>query len=730
MKNKKIYLTIGLILLIILVTHYRWFFNFSILTSGDWGFFFKENEKEFLHFPSFWGSRALGMPNLGISMYPAYLLWSILSHISDFASIERILYLWPSVIIAGFGSYFLIKKITKSNLAALIGSFVFSYNTYFLMLKMSHLTLAVSFALGPVVILFFIKALEEKKYYFAVLAGIFSFIASFYEFRAFCIILLILFLYFLYYSFVIEKPSLKQIFKNCLLAFAPIFLALMLNFYWLFGLTRTGILADNEILNRGLFGNSYMNIPRALTLFHPFWTGGKIDVFVVQKIPFYFWLIPILAFLGAYLNKKNKQIIFFTIIALIGILLTKQAALPFPNLYQWLYNNFPGFNAFREASKFYFMIALGYSILIGSFVSWIWENWREKKWQIYGKYLLLLLISLIFLWNAKPIITGEFGTMFVARHIPNDYLVLKDYILKQPEFFRTFWTPNYSRWSIYTNQKPEISNVGIIQEQWKNYTSFLNNDYYFWPTNQQIMEIFKTKDANGLFDISSIKYVIVPLRDIANDDDFYISYGGKDYVGNENPNIRDWYISELDKVEWLEKIDIGTQELVVYENKNYKPHIYKTLERDNIYKNIPFEKSDFQFISPTEYKITIKNIKQPVYLNFSESYNVNWKLRIGDFKWYKALTDKNYFLSDDYHFKNEANLNSFFINPEFIKNNYPGQYRENPDGSIDLNMTLYFRPQSYFYLGLIISGATLVGCAGYLIFYCIQKRRKRNEKTI
>ena len=25
-------------------------------------------------------------------------------------------------------------------------------------------------------------------------------------------------------------------------------------------------------------------------------------------------------------------------------------------------------------------------------------------------------------------------------------------------------------------------------------------------------------------------------------------------------------------------------------------------------------------------------------------------------------------------------------------------YKENPDGSIDVNLTLYFKPQSYFYL--------------------------------
>jgi len=53
--------------------------------------------------------------------------------------------------------------------------------------------------------------------------------------------------------------------------------------------------------------------------------------------------------------------------------------------------------------------------------------------------------------------------------------------------------------------------------------------------------------------------------------------------------------------------------------------------------------------------------------------------------------------------------NQWTIDPEYIRANYPKEYyRENPDGSIDVRMTLYFRPQSYFYLGLIISGTTFV----------------------
>jgi len=36
-----------------------------------------------------------------------------------------------------------------------------------------------------------------------------------------------------------------------------------------------------------------------------------------------------------------------------------------------LYDNLPGFNAFREASKFYILIALAYAVGIASLVEWV-----------------------------------------------------------------------------------------------------------------------------------------------------------------------------------------------------------------------------------------------------------------------------------------------------------------------------------------------------------------------
>jgi ABC-type uncharacterized transport system fused permease/ATPase subunit len=75
--------------------------------------------------------------------------------------------------------------------------------------------------------------------------------------------------------------------------------------------------------------------------------------------------------------------------------------------------------------------------------------------------------------------------------------------------------------------------------------------------------------------------------------------------------------------------------------------------------------------------------------------------------------------------------NQWTIDPNYIKQNFDkSYYKENPDGSIDVELTLYFKPQSYFYLGLIISGTTLLGCFTYLGYDLVKRRKRRKEVAV
>ncbi len=52
------------------------------------------------------------------------------------------------------------------------------------------------------------------------------------------------------------------------------------------------------------------------------------------------------------------------------------------------------------------------------------------------------------------------------------------------------------------------------------------------------------------------------------------------------------------------------------------------------------------------------------------------------------------------HRTEQEYANAWTINAAYIKQNFSKEfYRENPDGSIDIDMVLYFKPQSYYLVG-------------------------------
>jgi len=505
----------------------------------------------------------------------------------------------------------------------------------------------------------------------------------------------VILLYFVYYSWAIEKRT-GQLIKNSLLLL-PIFAIIgLLNFYWVVGFKSIspGAIGGLGFLGRQLFGSGNYDILKSLTTWNIWWTGS-FQAFSVQPTPVYFWFIPLLAVLGLVVNRGNKNIVFMGLVSLIGIFLAKQSSHPFTGFYLWLYRHFPGFSAFREASKFFFLIILGYSILIAGLVDWLWRKKLYYPKHVVGRYVLTFSIATLFLWNAKPLITGEIKSVFIPRQIPADYLVFKDFTLSQPDYFRTIWVPTYSKWGIFTNNHPKLSAIDLVNSDWKPLTEEFRETSTRITEQEVVLDLLKSKEADNLLDYSSIRYVVIPLADIKNEDDFFAYYGK-----------RQTYLDEINKLSYLKPINIGTQELLVFENAGYKPHIYLSNDPGEI---------TYQTSSPTQVSLKLENIKIPVYLNYTDKFHPDWKIRIGKFNWREIFFQKDYFLPEKYHTENPAQFNSFLVDPEYLINNYPpSSYHINPDGSMNVSVTMYFRPQAYQNLGLIVSAMTFFTCLFYL----------------
>lgn len=173
----------------------------------------------------------------------------------------------------------------------------------------------------------------------------------------------------------------------------------------------------------------------------------------------------------------------------------------------------------------------------------------------------------------------------------------------------------------------------------------------------------KQKVENRLQDLS-IKYVIVPydpdgelfLRDRKYDDALYNST-----------------INSLKNLYWLKELP-GFARIHVFEIQNVKDHIYLANDSKALIT--------YKFINPTEYAISIKNGKKGDRIIFSEAYDKNWQLS----------TENQKISSTPF----ENTINSYIL-PK--------------DG--DYNLNLFYTPQKWVNLGLIISGITFLIVVSY-----------------
>jgi len=406
-----------------------------------------------------------------------------------------------------------------------------------------------------------------------------------------------------------------------------------------------------------------------------------------------------------------------------------------------------------------------------------------KKYERWVRYGAVAMIAVLCLWNANSLVTGKIRTMFESREIHEDYYKYREWINAQEEYFRVLSVPVPSKWMVYTNLHPKVSMVNLVRGDWKEY-SLPAVGGHPERNEKKWLSPFERDYASQLLDISAIKYVVVPREDPKNADDFFGAYGDRDVfirrldempflerietpaeslVIYENAGVRPHvYITATPETVERE-VAYQEMEVEVVSPSEYRVQIdmknkgrKSGVNGDGIASSgTPRNDSETNALGDNEGERSPENPPQSpftkggethppqssasstgespdslplkkgvpslrgegfseegIYVNFSENYHPDWKVRVGEFSWWDALREEEYFLDEKYHIENDAGLNTFFV---------PIEALETSGGDV----TIFFRPQSHLYLGLIISGTVLVVCVGYLVYALVRKWRKK-----
>ena len=350
--------------------------------------------------------------------------------------------------------------------------------------------------------------------------------------------------------------------------------------------------------------------------------------------------------------------------------------------------------------------------------------------------LCCLFFAIYWLFLIRPAWLGQLGGTFKPQEVPQDYIVLKDFLISQEKFFRTLWLPMRQRFGFDSNLHPSVSGQMFISDN-KCLAPFCelkvekyNREYFKCHPNEHCFpadfSFLANPDTPEVLSRLSIKYIIVPYdsqKKIFMDDRKY------------NEQARQQLIDFIESLEVYKEVK-GFGRIVVFETVDFKDRFWMekvgpVKEGSTLRPIYPASRggSDlngidqgstlkWKMINPTKYEVEVKNIDAPFTLIFSESFDKNWIA-----KWEKrnmTPSESKYVPQGGTKYsgnKEEINRNTVEIEKIYSQKTEDGlnsfAVSEYNNGKIEIEFEL----QKYVNYGMIISGVTLVGVMVLLLKY-------------
>jgi len=516
------------------------------------------------------------------------------------------------------------------------------------------------------------------------------------------------------------------------------------------------------------------------------WSEIKIAHYTYSLV-FLSILLPLVIFSGFLAKTKNslnerKMLTIFGITTLIlAFFQTVNIGQSGIDLFNFMMKNIPGWVVFRNFyGKFPIAYSFFYSITLGLSVYLILENISKKV----IRNILIVGILLVIILQAVPFIRGDvnnlsyYPEMSLSKNveIPQEYISTMKYISELDTDSKLLTLPlTIAQYSIFKSADNKGIYVGVSpvkiftgKDDFSGKMSFDNN--YIPKLPDEINNALKNNNytfLRNIFGLLNIHYVLynsdipesVNKRYMWNYDKFNDKKNMEQLISNITDKKMVSYGSfsiYKTKTEYvIPHIFVPLKQTVVSSEEDFfdkiKSENFK-IQEESIFINsqnniqIPIIQSKvhpkvfFQKINPINYKIKIENASEPFYLVFSEPYHPSWKAYINtdQVKFTPIVTYSNLNIAECKHehkFFETKELKRIFSKsiPEkdhFVVNGYANAWYINPQElgtGENFTITLYFKPQSYFYVGIVISVLTFIACMGYLLYSW--KRKMMNKIT-
>ncbi len=530
----------GKFLLIVIVTllfavYWQWFLP-GVKVANDFPIVSESLLKSSMNFPYVWSESGAE----GLGEYSTFFLWSwplsliagILANVGlSFNVIERVLLFIPFLFLGCVGIWKFCGSINLTDSAKFIASFFYLTTTYIiLVIDGGQLVIALAYVWFPIAFLAVEKSIKggfNKK----ILAGLVVSILGFFDFR-FIYILFLLSLTLFFYQILFGSKKRVSLFLDWIVSGIIIGLIVMgLNAYWLLPLFKAPISSGTyDFFTQTTFLN-FMNVGHSILLLSPHWFKNIFGNITVLRPEFIF--IPVLVFLAPILRPKNSVVGFWLLIAIFSIFLTKGAADPLSGIYPWLFSHIPGFSLFRDSTKFFFLEALSFTVLLGITTDEILKKLiKFPKLRIF--FLALLSSYLIFL--IRPVWFGQMIGTFTSPLFQQEFAGFSQILESDKNFSKVFWIPFFPSLGYFSPTHPRVEATRLVQRR-----PFAIGTIGTYETFNFLRE---APFMGEIFDVAGIGYIAYPYLDPRRD--------------NMHPdNIKYYYtfLDQLSKRPWLTLVE-------------------------------------------------------------------------------------------------------------------------------------------------------------------------------
>jgi tetratricopeptide (TPR) repeat protein len=414
------------------------------LAAGDWHWPDRQRLLEYFPWPSVWDSTlGLGGENRFVQAfrYPVNFVSGLLASIgANWTLIEKVVYFVPFAVLLPVSGWLLAREIMGRTRWALLTPLLLLGSTYFLLEANGEIPLTLAEVVSVMALLTFIRTMRRRTLRWALATGLLVTLTAAYDIRPAYLVAVLMAMYVVILALCEHGWPLLR--RRLLLAGIAAVTFLATQAFWLLPLLT-------------YHGNAGFPTPQApdfniITLGHglagvdAFWSGGSPAQLVQAPLNPAFMIMPLLAMAPLLARRIRPEVLWLAVAALCFAFLAKTNNPPFGGLYDWMYIHVPGWKFFREGSKFLYIVALAYSILIpiALAAAFRWASRLGNRRRLFaraGAALALAGVAALSVSSIGVLQTGALGSTTTPTPEPSSFSALSDMLARDPNPGSVLW---------------------------------------------------------------------------------------------------------------------------------------------------------------------------------------------------------------------------------------------------------------------------------------------------